>query len=199
MSITDIARSVSNVQGAIGGVENFVRSIASMFGVDVVGIFDNDTFEQLWITARPMKASMSVHQKIMDHPIESGAIVSDFAIILPVEIELPLLLTGQDYQQTYQEIQQYIQNRTLVYVALRVGGSMNMLIESVSHDETAEVFDAAPIVLKLREIQLVTVQYQSLPAAAVATPSDQSTTNRGTVQPQSSILYNVTSYLKGIF
>ena len=141
MSITDIVHSVSNVQGAIGGVENFVRSIASMFGVDVVGIFDNDTFEQLWITARPMKASMSVHQKIMDHPIESGAIVSDFAIILPVEIELPLLLTGQDYQQTYQEIQQYIQNRTLVYVALRVGGSMNIPID-MSTDEGKDLIRA---------------------------------------------------------
>lgn len=199
MSFTNIAQAVGNVQGAVGAAQNFVRSIASLFGVDIVGIFDNDTFEQLWVTARPMKASMTLNQKIMDHPIETGAIVSDFAIVLPVEIELPLLLTGQDYQQTYQEITQYILNQTLVYVALKVGGSMNMLIESISHDETPDVFDAAQVVIKLREIQLITVQYQALAASNVATPTDQSTVNSGATQPQSSILFNIANYAKGVF
>jgi hypothetical protein len=196
MSILNL---VSNVQGTIGGAKNLVNSLLSFFGVDVVGVFDNDTFEQLFITARPMKANVTRQQKIMDHPIESGAIVSDFAIILPVEIELSMLLTGQQYTAMYQEISTYFNTQQLVSIQTKATVFPNMMIQAMPHEETPEMFDVLPLALKFREVQMVTVQYQALPPTAVQTPTDTSTVQRGTQQPQQSILYGIGSFVGGIF
>lgn len=195
MSILNL---VSNVQGDIGAVRNIASSILSYFGVDVVGVFDNDTFDQLFLTARPMKANVTRQQKVMDHPIETGSIVSDFAIILPVEIELSMLLTGDQYSAMYQELKLYWSTQTLVSIQTKADTFPNMLIQAMPHEETPEMFDVIPLALKLREVQMITVQYQALPPQAVATPTDASTVQRGAQQPKTSILYNITSYLGGI-
>jgi hypothetical protein len=188
---------VGNVQGSIGSVNNAVNSILSMFGVDVVGVFDNDTFEQLFLTARPMKANINRQQKIMDHPIESGAIVSDFAIVLPVEIELSMVLGGAEYETMYQTIKTYFLSQQMVTIQTKADVFSDMLIQAMPHEETPEMFDAIPLALKLREVQLVTVQYQSLPPTAVQAPTDQSTVQGGAQQPQQSILYSISHYLTG--
>lgn len=188
---------VGNVQGSIGSVNNAVNSILSMFGVDVVGVFDNDTFEQLFLTARPMKANINRQQKIMDHPIELGAIVSDFAIVLPVEIELSMLLGGSEYETMYQTIKTYFLSQQMVTIQTKADVFADMLIQAMPHEETPEMFDAIPLALKLREVQLVTVQYQSLPPTAVQAPTDQSTVQGGAQQPQQSILYSISHYLTG--
>lgn len=196
MSILNL---VGNVQGDIGAVRNIASSILSYFGVDVVGVFDNDTFDQLFSTARPMKANVTRQQKIMDHPIELGSLVSDFAIILPVEIELSMLLTGSEYEAMYQEIKLYWSTQTLVSVQTKADTFSNMLIQAMPHEETPEMFDVIPLALKLREVQMVTVQYQALPPPAVAAPTDASTVQRGAQQPQTSILYDMKNYLGGVF
>lgn len=199
MSVTNIITQAGNVQGIIGSVTNFAQSVLSMFGVDVVGVFDNTTYDQIFQTARPMKANVSVTKKIMDHPVESGALISDFAIILPVEIELSLLLTGTEYQSTYQLIKAYFDSGALVSVTLRSRTFNNMLIQAMPHEESPDQIDVLPLALKLREVQMFTAQYQALAPQQVATPTDESTVSRGAQQPQSSILYNVSNYVSGIF
>lgn len=199
MSVTNIITQAGNVQGIIGSVTNFAQSVLSMFGVDVVGVFDNTTYEQIFQTARPMKANVSVTKKIMDHPVESGALISDFAIILPVEIELSLLLGGTEYQSTYQLIKAYFDSGALVSVTLRSRTFNNMLIQAMPHEESPDQIDVLPLALKLREVQMFTAQYQALAAQQVATPTDESTVSRGAQQPQSSILYSITNYAAGIF
>jgi hypothetical protein len=196
MSVLNI---VGNVQGQIGGALNIVNTITSLFGVDVVGVFDNDTFDQLFQAARPTKANINRQQKIMDHPIETGSIVSDFAIVLPVEIELSMLLTGQEYNDIYGQIRDYFLAQTFVSIQTKADVFPNMIIQGMPHEENADQFDVIPLALKLREVQLVTVQYQALAATDVQTPSDQSTVQRGTQQPQSSILYDAAQFAKGIF
>jgi hypothetical protein len=198
VSFIDIVKTAGNVQGTVGRVRNFVESVESLFGVDVVGIFDGESFEQIFNTARPIKANVKPTLKIMDHPIETGAIVSDFAVILPVEIELSLMLQGDEYVSTYQSIRTYFATQTTVIVHTKAGVFENMLIEAMPHEESADVFDALPLALRLREVQYVTVQYQTLTPQAVQQPTDQSTVNRGAQQPKASALYQIGSYLKGL-
>lgn len=199
MSFIDIAKQAANVQGAIAGAVGIVDAITSMFGVDVVGLFDNDNFEQILQTARPTKADIIRQQKIMDHPIETGAIVSDFAILLPVVVELQMLLTGEEYQSIYQDIKAYYATRTFIVVQTKADTFGNMIIESMPSEETVDMFDAIPLTLRLREIQLVTVQYQALPPKAVEDPKDQSTVNAGVQQPKTSILYDIKTAITNLF
>jgi len=46
---------------------------------------------------------------------------------------------------------------------------------------------------------MVTVQYQALTASNVQQPQDQSTVQTGAQQPQQSALYQIGSFLGGIF
>lgn len=199
MSFTNIATAAGNVQGIIGSVTNFTQSILSLFGVDVVGVFDNDTFSQLFDVARPMKANVSRYAKVMEHPIETGSIVQDFMIVLPVEIELSMLLTGDEYQAVYQEIKGYFLTGTQVSIQTKADVFPNMLIQAMPHEESPEMFDVIPLALKLKQVQQVLVQYQALTATQVAKPEDASTINRGAQQPQQSALYQIGSFVKGIF
>jgi hypothetical protein len=199
MSFTDIVRTAGNVQGTIGAVQNFAESILSMFGVDEVAIFDPNTFQQIFNTARPLKANIDRQLKLMDHPLENGAVVSDFAIVLPVTIEMAMIVGGDEYQSVYQQIKAYWLARQPVTVQTKADVFQNMLIQGIPHEETPDMMDVLPIAFKLREIQVITVQYQALPPQAVQAPADQSTVNRGAQQPQTSILYDISQYVKGIF
>lgn len=200
MAFTDIVRQAGNVQGIIGSGVNFVQSVLSLFGVDVVGIYDNDTFEQLFQTARPIKANIKRDAKIMEHPIETGSLVQDFMIIMPVEIELSLLLASDgEYQAVYQAIKSYWLTGTQISIQTKADVFPNMLIQAMPHEESADMFDAIPLAIKLRQIQQVLVQYQALTAKQVQKPADQSTVNTGTQQPQESALFQITNYLWGIF
>jgi hypothetical protein len=199
MSFTNIVKAAGNIQGEFGLVKNIIDDVLSMFGVDVVGVFDNDTYAQLFETARPMKATITRTRKIMDHPIETGAIVSDFAITMPVEIELSLLLNSDDYPAVYQKIRQYFMTSTLVNIQTKADVFSDMLIQGMPHEESPEMFDAIPLAFKLREVQQVLVQYQALPPATVTNPADSSTVDRGVQQPQESALYQIGKFAKGLF
>lgn len=200
MSILDIAHTVGNVQGTIGLVNNFTQSVLSMFGVDVVGIYDSNTFQQLFNTARPMRANISRTAKIMEHPIETGSIRQDYMIVLPVEIELSLLLSSDgEYQRVYQAIKHAFTLGQTMSIQTKADVFGDMMIQAMPHEEDPSMFDAIPLAIKLREVQQFTVQYQALTATQVSQPADQSTVNSGTQQPKQSALYQIANYLGGIF
>ena len=54
-----------------------------------------------------------------------------------------------------------------------------MAFAAMPHDENPEQVDVIPMVLRFKEVRLVTTQYQALPARKVARPRDQSTVHRG--------------------
>jgi hypothetical protein len=148
-------------------------------GVDVVGVFDAG-FNQLFADGRPIKANVKEASKIADHPVEDGTTISDHQVMMPVEIELTLILGSKgEYRDTYNEIRALFRATELLTVQTRTGTYANMVIEAMPHDETADVFDAIPLVVKLREVQLVTAQFQALPPKAVAKKRDASTLKRG--------------------
>lgn len=198
MSFIDIAKGVSNIQGTIGSIKNVAQFIGSLFARDEVAIFDKG-YKQLLLPARPMKLSVIREQKIMDHPLETGAVVSDFSIILPVTIELQMFLTGDEYKMTYQWIWAYYTLRAPLIVATRADVFKNMIIEGMPHEESPDMMDIIPVTLRLREIQLVKLQYQALAPSQVQKPTDQSTVNRGVQQPKTSILYDIAKSVKNLF
>lgn len=199
MSFTNIVTKAGNIQGAVGSVVNTVNSVLSLFGGDDVAILDNSTFSQIFPTARPVKATLSRTRKVMDHPIEDGSVISDFAVTDPLEVELSLILNGTDYTQVYRQIHQYFLTSTLICLQLRAATYPNLIIAGMPHEESADMMDAIPLALKLRRVTMITVQYQALTSSQVAAPADQSTVNVGTQQPQQSALYQLGSFVKGLF
>lgn len=133
---------------------------------DVVGVFDSD-FNQLFPEGRPIKATIKETAKGMEHPVEDGSTITDHRVIEPTEITLTLVLVGEEYPDTYGTIKALFLKSDLLIVQTKTGSYPNMMIVEMPHDETADVFDGIPMELQLREVQLVTAQFQALPPAAV--------------------------------
>lgn len=173
-------------------LDQTVTQFASSYTYDVVAIVDPDTGQQMFTAAEAMKANVSPMSKIMDHPLEDGTPVSDFKIILPIAIELGLLVNAADYDSTYAALTDAFLDSTWLTVRTNADTYDNMIIEGIPHDETPEMFGMLSIAVRLREVNLIEVQYQALPAKQVSEPTDQSTVNTGETQPQqaNSVLYD---------
>jgi hypothetical protein len=116
----------------------------------------------------------------MEHPLETGATITDHRIILPVNIELSLILASEDYRAVYQQVRDLFNKGDLLTVQTRVDSFPSMLIEKMPHDETPELYDGVALALSLKEAHFVTPQFSAL---KVARPKDSNTKARGQQQP----------------
>lgn len=171
MAITDI----------ITGAALVARSLLTPTrAVDVVAITAG--FVPMFSAARPLTASVYEFADLMEHPLETGAVISDHIVFRPTEIELPLICPGElAYRSTYAAIRQTFKSGTLLTVVTRTGSYPNMVISDLPHDETATEFDAITIRLRLREANFVTPK-TGLSSDQVKDPKQASTVNRGSQQ-----------------
>jgi hypothetical protein len=151
-----------------------IDTLLPTFAFDTVAVFTQE-FEQVFRDARAIKATIKEQAKVMEHPIETGAVITDHRIILPVEIELSMILLPQSYQDTYKAIRSYYLNGTLLVIQTKTGIYENQLISSMPHEETPEQYDAITVNLSLRQALFVTPTGTIVPA----NPSDSTTVQRG--------------------
>lgn len=152
---------------------------------DVVAVFTSE-FQQVFERARPIKATIKESAKVFEHPLETGATITDHRIIMPIEIELSLILQSSDYRSVYQNIKQLFLNADLLVVQTKSGVYDNQLISAMPHEEDPEQYDAITMALTLKQAQFVTPQFSGLPPRAVRNPSNASTASRGEQQPTQS-------------
>jgi hypothetical protein len=162
---------------------------------DVVAVLTSD-FSQVFQKARAIKASISRTSKAMEHPLETGAIVTDHRIILPVGVELSLILASEDYRAVYQQVRDLFKRGELLTVQTRVDSFPSMLIEKMPHEETPDIFDGVALALSLKEAQFVQPQFSAL---KVAQPKDTNTVQRGQQQPTETPPARKSSILGGFF
>lgn len=156
---------------------NIINTLIPSAAVDSVAIFDKD-YNQLFKNAKSIKVTVKENSKLMEHPIETGAIITDHRIIMPVEIEMSLILVSADYTDVYKSIRQYYFNATLLTIQTRSAIYTNQIIEALPHEEDPNMYDALTIALSLKQVIYVSAQY----APAPKYPSNSSTVDRGTQQ-----------------
>jgi len=165
----------------------------SSFAYDYVAIFDQD-YNQLFTTARAIKANVKEEAKLMVHPIETGATIVDHRIILPTEIELSLILLSDDYINVYNSIREYYYNSTLLIIQTKSGIYTNQIIESMPHQEDPAQYDVLTLALSTKQVQFVTAQYGTTPANS----SNTNTNDRGVQQGMTANASQTTSVAKTI-
>lgn len=158
-----------------------VADLISLGGnVDVVGVFDSSSFQQVFEQARPMKARVRESSRVMQHPLENGKQISDFRIILQNQVEIPLIIPSPFYSSTYQQIKSLFLNATLLSVQTKTGVYPNMIIADMPHEEDPAMYDSITLGLHLTEVQFT----ESTPVYAPVDPQNESTVARGQQQPQ---------------
>lgn len=169
-----------------------VEQIVGLFPYqDSVAVYYN--YKQVFQDARIIKATLSQDSQVMKHPLENGANVIDHRIILPREIELSIILTPKTYRDTYNLINDFFYNAKILSVQMRTGSVYNMIISSMPHEETTDVYDTVTIALKLTEILIANTQTSTTkvnprnPKNANNKPRGEQTTKQ---VPPDSTLYN---------
>jgi hypothetical protein len=167
---------------------------------DIVAVF-NSNFQQVFERARPLKATIKEAAKVFEHPLETGATITDHRIIMPIEIEISLMLQSADYRDVYQNIRQLFLNADLLVVQTKSGVYDNQLISAMPHEEDPAQYDAITMALTLKQAQFVTPQFSGLPPRAVRNPANASTAKRGEQQPTQSTNSDArnSSILFGVF
>lgn len=112
-------------------------------------------FNQVFPDARPLQARVIERSQMFDHPIETGQIITDYSIVLPIEIDLPVIVQAGFYRNTYQQIRNLYLNKTLLTVQTNTTNYPNMVIAEMPHEERPELFDALPLTIKFRQVQIV--------------------------------------------
>lgn len=154
-----------------------VSTLLPSFAVDYVAIFDQN-FNQLFQQARAIKAVVKEQAKVMEHPVETGAVITDHRVILPVEIDLSLILASDNYQDVYKALRQFYLQGTLLVIQTRASIYENQLITAMPHEEDPSLFNALTIALSLKQVQFVTAQFGIVPKF----PSNSTTVAKGTQQ-----------------
>ena len=144
---------------------------------DQVAIFDDD-FIQLFPGARAIKAIVKEQSKVMEHPLEDGATITDHRVILPIEIELSFILKPEDYQDTYNQIKQYYLDATLLNVQTKSGVYQNQLIQAMPHEENPDQYNTLVLAINTKEVLFALTEFEY----SAADPLQSSTVNRGAQQ-----------------
>lgn len=172
MAITDILNAAVTVARGL---------ITPSRAVDVVAI-TGAGFAPLFASARPLAANVFEYADLMEHPLETGAVIADHIVFRPMEIELPLMCVGEfAYRSTYAALRTTFNSGQLLTVLTRTGSYPNMVITDLPHEETPDAFDAVAIRLRLREARFVQPK-KGLAASQVKNPTQASTSARGAQQ-----------------
>jgi len=147
---------------------------SSLGTTDNVALFDSN-YNQVLLNAIPMKSLTHPSSRIMEHPLETGQIISDYKIILPVEIVIPFIITAQYYRDTYAEITNLYNNSELLVVQTRVSIYSNMVITELPDEERPDMFDVITLELHMKQVLLV----QAASNFSPADPTQVNTQNSG--------------------
>lgn len=168
----------------------FVRDLLTGFtNIDIVGVYNQETMQQVFSDGRPVKANIRETSRVMDHPVETGVTLSDHHIINPREIDIALVIPAGFYSSTYQQIASAQLNATLLSVQTKSGVYPNMIVRDLPHDETPEMFDVIALNLRLKEVIFiapVSIAQPNAPAdysPSASNPDDFSVVNRGQQAP----------------
>ena len=151
-------------------------SVAFNLTPDRVAVFDT-AFAQVFPFARPVNVRVSERSQMLDHPIETGQIITDYSIVLPIEIEISFIVESVFYQEMYQQIRGYFVNKELLTVQTSTASYLNMVIADMPHEERPDLYDALPISVHFRQIQVV-------PNPTTYAPADPQQTDTKTVGQQ---------------
>jgi hypothetical protein len=173
-----------------------LAALISLFNtgsIDSVAFFDQESFQQIFAEARPVKLTERPSAKLMTHPLENGQEIADFKIINPEEIEVTVIINSFYYGAMYSQIKNYFNNSTLIALGNRVGIANNLIISDIPHEETADMFDSITMWIRLREVLFALAPATFAPADPTAdTPDDANFTSQ---VPQGQVTATTTSDL----
>lgn len=124
-----------------------------------------------------MDANVREDSRFCEHPIESGAIITDHKVFNPVEIDITLVMPSYDIFRITKEMEQLYKNSELLIIKTKHKFYTNMVLQSVPHFEEAKNVYRVPY--KLHFKQALIVKPQMTNRESTSNPSDSNTQKIG--------------------
>lgn len=103
---------------------------------------------------RPIDVYVTREARLMEHPVETGAKVTDHIVYEPTEVTVECTVIG-DYRSAYAEVEGIFREAAVLSVSTKAKTYPSMVIKEMPHGEDAERFDALAMSITLREVTFV--------------------------------------------
>lgn len=120
-----------------------------------------------------MDADVSISSDLCDHPIETGQVITDSAIINPISAEVRIAMPTAFYTQIYEEIKKYYIEKKKIILLTKFGVYKNMVIQAMPYKLENSSADRPVVSLSLREIMEVEPSYTEMTAGATEISPDK--------------------------
>ena len=153
-----------------------------------VSIYENN--QEILTDTILIDADAKDEAQTMDHPIESGAVVTDHIVFNPKEITLRCWMPNTPflYNRALSEIQNLYKQSREVKIKIRSDVFEPMILVAKPVMVSADSLDHVIYELSFRQILVAVSQYVPLPVSKVKHKQDASTVSSGEKQVQSSPL-----------
>lgn len=141
-------------------VEELVKrsELVELFtGIPVPHLSDINGYNMFGISY--MNADVNISSDLCDHPVENGEVVTDNAILNPIEAKVSIVMPTAFYTRIYKEIEDYFVNKKYIMLQTKLGLYRNLVIASMPYKMEKETIDRPQIELSLRQIMVVEPRY----------------------------------------
>lgn len=143
-----------------------------------------------------LKTDHTAKITMTDHPVESGANITDHAYIEPDEVSLELGVsdsaieassfgTGARSVTAYQELRKLQRSRQPMTIITRLQTYKNMLISTITAPDDYSTMNALKATIMCREVMIVSTETVTVSPRASQEPQKTGSTNSGAKQPDS--------------
>lgn len=126
-----------------------------------------------------MSCNVIDDSKLCEHPIESGAMVTDHKFFNPVEIDIRLSLPNYIYRSVYKELRQIYEESPKLRIKTKAGWYSDMVLQALPHEEKPENFDRIIFDLHFKEVKEVEPKYIKLPTKQLKNAENSTTKKVG--------------------
>lgn len=125
-----------------------------------------------------LSAGVDLQGKLCDHPIESGATVSDHKIRMPIRLKCSLVMPAILQQRVVDQLTEYFNTSDKIVIETPTGIYKNMILETLPVNMTTKNVSRPVFDLVFREVAIVFPDYTGTSTVPV-NPSDADTQNTG--------------------
>lgn len=126
-----------------------------------------------------MSCNVTDDAKLCEHPVESGATITDHKIFNPVEIDIRLSLPNYIYRTVYKELRQIYEESPKLRIKTKTGWYSNMVLQGLPHEEKPENYDRIIFDLHFKEVVEIEPKYVKLPTNKLKNAENSSTKKVG--------------------
>lgn len=126
-------------------------------GIGVPYLSDINGFNMYGISY--MSADVNISSDLCKHPIETGEVVTDNAIINPIKATVRINMPTALYSRIYADIEKYYINKDYIILQTKFAMYRNMVITGLPHKLENSSIDRPQIDLQLEQVLEVLPQY----------------------------------------